>query len=174
MSALDQREFRALFAQEAQIRLSSLVQLMLQLERDGSSVALIDAIFREVHTLKGSAAVVGFDDVSQRAHSLEERLEELRSGTRAVTPELIDSLLSAIDGLTVLTAKAVAGDGTEPQATGDETIVDAQRHSQAGPATAPVVDARARQRVEAAAAAKQGIEAGARRQRRSNGARRPS
>ena len=160
MSALDQREFRALFAQEAQIRLSSLVQLMLQLERDGSSVALIDAIFREVHTLKGSAAVVGFDDVSQRAHSLEERLEELRSGTRAVTPELIDSLLSAIDGLTVLTAKAVAGDGTEPQATGDETIVDAQRHSQAGPATAPVVDARARQRVEAAAAAKQGIEAG--------------
>jgi chemotaxis protein histidine kinase CheA len=65
VAALDLKEFQALFAQEAEIRLSSLGQLMLQLEQDGSDEALIGSIFREVHTLKGSAAVVGFDGVSR-------------------------------------------------------------------------------------------------------------
>jgi two-component system chemotaxis sensor kinase CheA len=97
MTALDLKEFQALFAQEAEIRLAALGQLMLQLERDGSDEELIGAIFREVHTLKGSAAVVGFDLVSRVAHTLEERLEDIRSGRRAVTPETVDALLSAVD-----------------------------------------------------------------------------
>jgi two-component system chemotaxis sensor kinase CheA len=160
MSALDQREFQALFAQEAEIRLASLVQLMLQLERDGGSAPVIAAIFREVHTLKGSAAVVGFDDVSRVAHSLEERLEELRSGSCAVTPELIDSLLSALDGLTVLTAQAVARGGTGTQVTQAESAVDAQWQSEVSSATAPAAHTGAQLRLEAGAPVKQGIETG--------------
>jgi two-component system, chemotaxis family, sensor kinase CheA len=110
MTALDLKEFQALFAQEAEIRLSSLGQLMLRLERDGGDEALIGSIFREVHTLKGSAAVVGFDSVSRVAHLLEERLEDLRAGRCPVTPDLVDALLAAVDCLSVLIAQAVAGD----------------------------------------------------------------
>src|SRR5260221_9620995 len=111
MTALDLKEFQALFAQEAEIRLASLGRLFLQLERDGSDKTAIDAIFREVHTLKGSAAVVGFDSVSRLAHGLEERLDDLRSGRCTLTPELVDALLSAVDTLTARIASAIAGDG---------------------------------------------------------------
>src|ERR1700730_10377532 len=110
MNALDQEEFQLLFAQEAEIRLATLAQLMLQLEHEGSYEALIGSIFREVHTLKGSAAVVGFDGVSRVAHRLEERLEDLRAGRCAATPDLVDALLTAVDCLSVLIAQAVAGD----------------------------------------------------------------
>jgi two-component system chemotaxis sensor kinase CheA len=109
MNALDQQEFQALFAQEAEQRLATLAQLLLQLEHDGGDDALIGSIFREVHTLKGSAAVVGFDGVSRVAHQLESCLDDLRSGRTAVTPDLVDALLTAVDTLSVLIALAVAG-----------------------------------------------------------------
>jgi two-component system chemotaxis sensor kinase CheA len=46
---------------------------------------VIAEIFREVHTLKGSAAVVGFEDIARYAHRLEERLGQLRAATVART-----------------------------------------------------------------------------------------
>jgi two-component system, chemotaxis family, sensor kinase CheA len=110
MNALDMQEFQALFAQEAEIRLATLAQLMLQLEHEGGDEALIGSIFREVHTLKGSAAVVGFDNVSRVAHLLESGLEDLRSGRCAVTPDLVDGLLTAVGSLSTLIAQAVAGE----------------------------------------------------------------
>src|ERR1700730_7667990 len=116
MNALDQEEFQLLFAQEAEIRLATLAQLMLQLEHDGSDESLIGSIFREVHTLKGSAAVVGFDHVSRGGHLLETRLEEVRGGRCAVTPDVVDALLSAVDSLSALIAQAVAGSEGGPEA----------------------------------------------------------
>jgi two-component system chemotaxis sensor kinase CheA len=119
MATFDLEEFQALFAQEAEIRLSSLGDLLLRLERDGPDAGVIDSIFREVHTLKGSAAVVGFDGVSRAAHALEERLADVRSGGRPVTSELVDTLLSAVDGLTNLITRAGAGAGAGADSGGD-------------------------------------------------------
>lgn len=113
MSILDVESFRVLFAQEAEGRLATLGQLALELEAAGNDEGIIAAIFREVHTLKGSAAVVGFGEVSGCAHRLEQRLEALRSGASPVSSELVDALLQALDELSALTAAAVAGEGAE-------------------------------------------------------------
>ncbi|MEA2589644.1 MAG: two-component system, chemotaxis family, sensor kinase CheA, partial [Actinomycetota bacterium] len=113
MSILDLESFRVLFAQEAEGRLAALGQLALELEAAGNDEGIIAAIFREVHTLKGSAAVVGFGEVSGCAHRLEQRLEALRSGASPVSSELVDALLQALDELSALTAAAVAGEGAE-------------------------------------------------------------
>lgn len=92
---------RELFAQEAEQRLARLGQLLLELEQQPTAGAadLIAEIFREVHTLKGSAAVVGFDDVSTYAHQVEDRLGALRSGTVPISAPIVDALLAAADGL---------------------------------------------------------------------------
>ena len=114
---------RLLFAQEAEQRLGRLGQLVLELEAgpvDGSS-EVVHEIFREVHTLKGSAAVVGFERVGRFAHALEERLSELRSGTSPLTPAMADALLVAVDRLAVMINEAIGADG---DATTDDTNAD--------------------------------------------------
>jgi two-component system chemotaxis sensor kinase CheA len=102
MAAARTEHLRALFAQEAESRLAELGNLVLQLEKRGADNDLIRAVYREVHTLKGSAAVVGLDAVSRRAHTLEELVENLSAGERQVTPEVIDELLAGADALAVL------------------------------------------------------------------------
>jgi two-component system chemotaxis sensor kinase CheA len=114
MSVLDLDNFRVLFVQEAEGRLATLGQLALELEGAGNDETVVAAIFREVHTLKGSAAVVGFDEVSGCAHRLEERLEAFRSGAAPSSSELVDVVLQALDELTALTAGAMAGQDQPP------------------------------------------------------------
>src|SRR3989442_5692086 len=108
MSTLGLDGFRVLFTQEAEGRLATLSQLALALEGAGNDETIIAAIFREVHTLKGSAAVVGFDEVSERAHRLEERLAAQRGGASPVSSELVDAILQAVDELTELTTGSLA------------------------------------------------------------------
>lgn len=102
--------FRALFAEEAETRLGRLNQLLLEIEAADPPPDAIGEIFREVHTLKGAAAVVGFDDLSAYAHVLEEQLEELRAGRRVLDLAVVDSLLAAVDGLAQLISASLTNE----------------------------------------------------------------
>ncbi len=99
MAGIDRRMLRELFVQEAEGRLAELGRLLLQLEQAGEDQDLVGAIFREIHTIKGSAAVAGLDEVSGIAHGLEDLVDDLRSDRRPVTPEVIDTLLRGVDQL---------------------------------------------------------------------------
>jgi two-component system chemotaxis sensor kinase CheA len=111
MAVLTGEQIRALFAQEAEVRLAHLGQLVLELEQTGSDKVLVGSIFRELHTIKGSSAVAGLGDVSSFAHELEELIDDLRTGRSAATPELIDALLAGMDGLSTLIAQATGEPG---------------------------------------------------------------
>src|SRR5215211_8261437 len=99
-----------MFAEEAEGRLATLSELLLELERDGGDRELLSSIFREAHTLKGGAAVVGLDDVMRVAHAMEEVLEGLRSGDATATQGLVDALLGAVDGIRELLPAVLAGE----------------------------------------------------------------
>ena len=101
--------FRAMFAEEAEGRLATLSELLLELERDGEDQDLLSSVFREAHTLKGAAAVVGLADVLRVAHAMEEVLEGLRRGGRAATPATVDALLGAVDGMREMVPAVLAG-----------------------------------------------------------------
>ena len=107
MAALTVDQVHSLFAQEADIRLAQLSQLLLQLETTADAT-LIGSIFREVHTLKGSSAVAGLQEVTDCAHELEELLDDLRTERTTLTPDLIDTLLTGVDRLTALIAVPVS------------------------------------------------------------------
>lgn len=92
-------EFRRLFAEEASTCLTRLSEQLLDLEMTEDAGGLLAAIFRDVHTIKGSAGVVGFDDVGRIAHIMEEILDSFRDDKRPLNSELIDALLSAVDHL---------------------------------------------------------------------------
>lgn len=103
-------EFKRLFAQEAEQRLESLSRHLLELEDSPNDAELVATVFRDAHNLKGSAAVVGVDDVARVAHAMEDLLEQLRSKAREATPEVIDALLAATDGLAVMVPALLTGD----------------------------------------------------------------
>ena len=145
---------RTLFAQEAEQRLGRLGQLVLDLEQApiDESRPLVAEIFREVHTLKGSAAVVGFDDITQFAHAVEERLSALRSGTASLTPIIVDALLAAVDRLTSLIWSCLAGETLDEAAHAEVLArLDAAFEPEAAPTTTHV-DVDVAPRVEADAA----------------------
>ena len=62
-------DFRELFADEAATRLARLSEQLLELEQTDGDADLVASIFREAHTIKGAAAVVGIDEASQVAHA---------------------------------------------------------------------------------------------------------
>jgi chemotaxis protein histidine kinase CheA len=59
------------FKEEAFDLLSELESLLLTLERDPEDMEAVSGIFRAFHTIKGSGAMVGFDDLSQFTHQIE-------------------------------------------------------------------------------------------------------
>jgi two-component system chemotaxis sensor kinase CheA len=117
MALVDIDEIRLLFAREAEVRLSSLGQLILTLEEDdetvkvGQDVETVDSIFRELHTIKGSASVAKLPEVSEVAHRLEDLVEGLRAGRATKTSELIDALFMGADDLAEVIARSTSGQG---------------------------------------------------------------
>ncbi|HEY8759857.1 MAG TPA: response regulator [Candidatus Dormibacteraeota bacterium] len=96
--------------EEARDRLERMTSGLLALEAEPGNASPIDGVFREAHTLKGGAGLVGLPQVSHLAHRLEDLLEELRVGSRHATPKLTDSLLKAVDGLGSLIAGSSSGE----------------------------------------------------------------
>ncbi|MGD9939433.1 MAG: chemotaxis protein CheA [Clostridia bacterium] len=88
-------ELLAAFRQESTELLEGMETAILALE-NGDSKAL-DALFRQVHTLKGSAGILGFGRLEHFTHELENRLGLIRSGAVAPNNETFNALLSYRD-----------------------------------------------------------------------------
>ncbi len=69
--------------------------LLLGLERNAANRELLDELFRELHSIKGDSAVMGFGTVEQVAHAAESILDAVRAGEVAVSGALVDALLGA-------------------------------------------------------------------------------
>lgn len=97
-----QDEFKQNFREEAYELLNSLEESLLELETDPDNPDEVSAVFRAMHTIKGSAAMFGFDAISSFAHSVENVLDEVREGSLPVTSELINLTLRARDHVRTL------------------------------------------------------------------------
>src|SRR4051812_13298472 len=96
----DDPELLATFRAEVEERVASLSAGLLQLESHPSPRQVIGGLFRDAHTVKGSARVLGLDGVLQGAHPCEGPLGGLGDGRLTVRRDLIDLLLAACDGIT--------------------------------------------------------------------------
>ena len=101
---------RAAFVAEAEDGITDLNNALLALEADPEDAEAMDDVFRVAHTLKGNAAAMGYDDVSDFGHALEDLLDAVRQGDREVTPELMDLLFEGVDTVEAMVAE-IADDG---------------------------------------------------------------
>jgi two-component system chemotaxis sensor kinase CheA len=134
--------FRQLFVEEVGPQLDRLVGVALDVERRGPEPDLVAELFRGAHSLKGSSALVGFDDVSALAHVLEDLLGGLRAGTRPSSPAIVDGLLGAFDAIREAVAVlAEGGDAGIPLAAGRRALEAALATEDGGGEDAPAAAA---------------------------------
>ena len=88
-----------IFRQEAGELLEQLEAALLDLERSPSDRNLINSAFRALHTIKGSGAMFGFDEVAAFAHEFESAFDRVRKGDAEPAPDLIAIALNAKDFL---------------------------------------------------------------------------
>ena len=89
------------FTGEAEELLDTLSRDLVDFESQGKDVRpeLVNKIFREIHSLKGLAGMLGFGEISELSHNLEDMLDRLRMGKIEITRDLIDLLYDAVDSL---------------------------------------------------------------------------
>lgn len=85
------------FRQEARELLEQLEQALLDLGQAPGNRDLVDSVFRALHTLKGSGAMFGFDEVAEFVHEFETVFDRVRKGTVAISNALITVALAAKD-----------------------------------------------------------------------------
>lgn len=119
MSGLDPVET---FRQEAQELLEDIEQGLLDLAGRPGDRDLVDAVFRGLHTLKGSGAMFGFDALAAFTHHCETAFDRVRKGEVAATPELVGAVLAAQDHMRALAEGREASD-----AAGQALLADLRR-----------------------------------------------
>ena len=85
------------FIEEANELIEKLENALFVLEDHPDNSDQIDAVFRVMHTLKGSGAMFGFDQLGNFTHELESVFDKVRTGKLPITKELINQTFRSID-----------------------------------------------------------------------------
>ena len=107
-------EYLAIFSEEASDQLREWEESLLALEKDPEDREPLNALFRAVHTLKGSAGFIGFDTLQRLAHDLESSLSSVRDGQRRYDDTLGGLLFEGLDLARSIIDAFAAGTGQGP------------------------------------------------------------
>lgn len=102
------------FLVEAGEILEALQEQLVELENNPDDSALLNAIFRGFHTVKGGAGFLSLTELVDVCHGAENVFDILRTGKRRVTPALMDVILQALDAVNEMFVKVQNRDPLEP------------------------------------------------------------
>jgi two-component system chemotaxis sensor kinase CheA len=109
MSTDIMEQMRVAFRAEALDLLIELDSALLALEAEPGDRALVNRVFRAIHTIKGSGGTAGFAHLARFAHRMEGAFDLAREGRMAVTADLIDCGLKACDVLRLIIEEEAEG-----------------------------------------------------------------
>lgn len=90
------------FLEESRELLTDMERILLELETAPDDAELYNALFRSVHTIKGSAGMFGLDHVVEFTHVVENQLDRLRMREIVLSKELTNALLQCRDHIALL------------------------------------------------------------------------
>jgi len=106
-------KYKQAFLEEAREILVELESTLLVLSENPDDKELVGRAFRALHTIKGSGAMFGFDELAGFSHNLENAFDEVRNGRLRVTSELINLSLAALDQIKAMMDASVGGNAAE-------------------------------------------------------------
>ena len=98
----DISQYLDLFKEEAVEILQMLNDQLLALEQDPHAKPVVEELFRAAHSLKGMAATMGFDDIANLTHKMENLMDKVRKEEIEITTPTMNLLFNAADILQVL------------------------------------------------------------------------
>jgi len=102
-------EYKIAFLEETQEHLTRLNDDLIALEKNPADTGLINSIFRVLHTLKSSAAAVGFNELSSFAHRAEDIMQQIRNRQRKITPKIVNLLFQVFDKIQLFINQVQSG-----------------------------------------------------------------
>ncbi len=117
---MDSSKYQDLFKSEASDALHSLNNLLVELEKNPSSIGTLNEIFRMAHTVKGMAATMNYTEIVQVSHEMENVLDALRKNPSRVDQEICTVLFEALDALRLIVH--VGSQDASPALEADELI----------------------------------------------------
>ena len=96
---MDTSQYMTMFLEESMDNLQTLNESLLELEQNPDDIDKLNEIFRVAHTIKGMAATMGFSDIAELTHKMEDVLSEFREGELKVTQEVVTVLFDCLDTL---------------------------------------------------------------------------
>ncbi|MCM8823398.1 MAG: chemotaxis protein CheA [Candidatus Omnitrophica bacterium] len=102
------KNYWELFFAESEEYLRQINNCLVKLEEDYSHREALNEIFRLMHTIKGMSATMGFNELAEFSHAIEDVFEILRSGKQKITQEIMDTIFSCIDAFAILLEESKA------------------------------------------------------------------
>ncbi|WP_257350026.1 chemotaxis protein CheA [Pseudalkalibacillus decolorationis] len=106
---MDMNQYLDVFVEESKEHLQAINDHMLRLENEPNEKSIVNEIFRSAHTLKGMSATMGYEDLANLTHKMENVLDAVRQDQISVTPNIIDVLFDSIDHLEAMVESIIEG-----------------------------------------------------------------
>jgi two-component system chemotaxis sensor kinase CheA len=110
---MDMAKYRQVFIEESTEHLAEMSSALLGLEKNLADGEAIDLVFRMAHSIKGMAASLEYDSVTQVSHGLEDRMQEIRRAGCVADTEELGVLFRGLDCLDTMVA-AIRDTGEVP------------------------------------------------------------
>lgn len=99
---MDTSQYMSMFLEESMDNLQTLNESLLELEQNPNDVDKLNEIFRVAHTIKGMAATMGFSNMAELTHKMEDVLSKFREGELSVTAQVVTVLFKCLDTLELM------------------------------------------------------------------------
>ena len=104
---------KQLYREEAFELLAKLEEALIELEQQPDDLDIVNRIFRAMHTIKGSGAMFGFDDIASFTHTIETAYDLIREEKLFADEELISLTLRSCDQVKAMLDAPEGGEGTD-------------------------------------------------------------
>jgi two-component system, chemotaxis family, sensor kinase CheA len=96
---MEMNQYLDIFIDESKEHLQAINQQVLLLEKSPEELSIVNEIFRSAHTLKGMSATMGYEDLANLTHCMENVLDAIRNKKISVTADVLDVLFASLDHL---------------------------------------------------------------------------
>ncbi|KZR57397.1 chemotaxis protein CheA [Pseudobacillus badius] len=145
---MEVNQYLEVFIDESKEHLQAINENLLLLEKSPDDLAIVNEIFRSAHTLKGMSATMGYEDLANLTHKMENVLDAIRNHKLHVTAEILDVVFSSIDDLEAMVQDIAAGGAGKRDVTdivdkllkienGEPVHADSSAQTEAAPSVSP-------------------------------------
>ncbi|MBN3555242.1 chemotaxis protein CheA [Fictibacillus nanhaiensis] len=106
---MEMTRYLDIFIEESKEHLQSINQQAMLLEKTPGELSIVNEIFRSAHTLKGMSATMGYEDLANLTHCMENVLDAIRNNKLNVSSSVLDVLFASLDHLEAMVVEISEG-----------------------------------------------------------------